>query len=294
MQSLIEFLGLGIVLPLFLAAVVTLVCGRLLPSICAARYAAALGCGLGIATGYFAVWAWSDAPPWDLVPSRHWQWLPLLCCLAMVLGPLGSADGVTRPERWFLNLLMAIIAAWMVVPTWTSLEPERARLVAAVAAEIFALAVLLRPLVSHLPPSRFVFLLAAVAASVALAVAAELSLRYGQAVGLSAAALGGAAAGLLILGQAATAQGVILLYSVAAAGTAFVGYVEPDPRLTWLLFFPFAPVALWLTVVGPIARWGKWARLAVQLGLVLLPIAITLAVVLMKTSGGESEYEGYY
>ena len=85
-----------------------------------------------------------------MTPSRHWHWLPYLALASTLIGPIGLAGGVTVVERWLLHLLLAVVSAWFLVPTWASLQPLRGAYVILLTAVVFLLSTLLDPLPARL------------------------------------------------------------------------------------------------------------------------------------------------
>jgi hypothetical protein len=108
-----EALGLGVLLPAVVAAVVLLPL-RLRPGL-GERTARLLG-GLAIALGFFAGYIGLGFAP--LKPEDAWNWLPWLGLGAALAGP------ITRP--WWLaavvRLAGAALVAWLLVPGWESAD----------------------------------------------------------------------------------------------------------------------------------------------------------------------------
>ena len=141
MNLAIEILGYGGIVPATISIAVLFFARRFKTSSVCNRYAAAVAFALAFFVGCALLPSWS--PFW---PQRHWQWLPYLAAIAMVVGPVGLASGVCPRERWLLHLLLAIIAAWLLVPAWASLQPHRVAYVATLPVGLFLLSVLLDPL----------------------------------------------------------------------------------------------------------------------------------------------------
>src|SRR5437762_9081112 len=132
MNTSIELFGYGIAVPAAVAIAVMRLALRLPAEDVARRYAAALAFCLAFFVAYALL------PPWAaMVPTRHWHWLPYLALAAMVIGPVGLAGGVRAFERWLLHLLLAVVAAWFLVPTWASLQPWRGASIFLLSAALF-------------------------------------------------------------------------------------------------------------------------------------------------------------
>lgn len=264
--------------PLAAAAAMTWLAGRLLPQKIDERYAAALGIAAAIALGYVLV------PDWpDLAPSRHWHWLPYLGLATALIGPATQASGVHPLERWLLWVLAAIVAAWLIVPMWSTLTPAREISIAILTAYLALLAIGLDSLPQNVATPRLLLSLAMTLVGLSLALAASVSLKYGLIAGLVAAALGGAWLATLLQTEkfARIARGAILSFAFVAGGVAYVGAIDHDsPRYTFLLV-PLAPLMLWCFASGPLSRVQNFRRAAAEIGLVLAMAAIVIAWLLL-------------
>ena len=125
MSLVVEVLGFGGIVPLLVATLVTLLWSRWIAADVGSRYCGAVGFAAAFLTGYGLLPACAS---WGA--SRHWQWLPYLVLAAMALGPLAIAPGIRLVEQWVLQFLLALVAAWLLVPTWPDLEPARPWLIA--------------------------------------------------------------------------------------------------------------------------------------------------------------------
>lgn len=284
MQLAIEILIYGGLVPAAISLATVLLGRVVLPEGAAGRYPAALGLGLGFFVGY-AVLPWTP-----LVPARHWQWLPYAGAVAMAMGPIGRAGGVSVVERLLLNALAAVVAAFLLVPTWPDLEPSRPVYVALLAAYLVALAALLEPLPVRLPGRLFLPLLAGAAACAAVMLAVFVSITFGQVAGVAAAALAGCSVAMRFGTAATLARSAMLWFAVIVGGCAFVGFIEPKPPLFGLLLAPAAPLALWSCAVGPLSRLRGWRAAAAQIGAVLVPLT---AAALVAWLGESAASQGY-
>lgn len=263
-----------------------LIARRVLPESAARRHAAALALGVAFFLGFpLLIWGSPGAPqlsgPWQST-WRYWHWLPYLGAVAMVLGPLALAEGVYAVERFVLHALLALVAAWLVVPTWSTLEPSRPVWVALLAGYLFLLGALLDPLPERLAGRLFLPLLAGAAACAALLVAASLSLTYGKLSAVAAAALVGSSVAARFDTGATLARGLVPAFGVIVGACAFVGCVYPTPPMLGLLVAPAAPLALWACTFGPLSRLRGARAAAAQVGVVLVPL---IAAVLLAWLG---------
>jgi hypothetical protein len=266
--------------------------GAVLPRELAPRYRLGVALAIGFIVGN---WLLPDSP--QFVPTRHWHWLPYLAAGAAAIGGLTLGGGVTWPERIVAYALLALVAAWLLVPTWEELQPPRPYLIGLLAAYFAVLAALLAMLPARLQGATVAAPLTASATGVALLVTAEVSMLYGQLVAVAVAALAGctvatlrtrsvsehtlapsASEGSPLPPLATSLRGLAPVYAVLVGGLAFVGAIEPTPPLWHIMLAPAAPLALWLFAAGPLGRLpGKWAT-AAQIAAVLVPLALALAL----------------
>src|SRR4051812_45341785 len=134
MSSALELLGF-LLLPTVATSLLTgWLLRRFAPASIAARYATAAPAAAAFAVGYVLL------PDWALLwPQRHWQWLPYLAIAAAVVGPIGQAPAFQAWERALLHVLFGVVAGWLLVPTWETLEPSRATWMVCVAGGISGL-----------------------------------------------------------------------------------------------------------------------------------------------------------
>jgi hypothetical protein len=284
MNFVIEVLVYGGIVPAAIAVAIVCLSRRFLPESVSNRYAAAIAFAVAFFVGYALLPSWAD-----LLPKRHWQWLPYLGAVAVVLGPVGLATGVRAPERWLLFLLLAIATAWALVPTWPGLKPPRSVYVPCLAGYLLLLTTLLEPLPARLIGKLFVALLTVVSGSVAIALAAFVSLKFGQVAGIAAAATAGCWVASLFHNHDSTTRGLVPAFTIVVGGLAFVGFIEPQQPLKAMLLVPAAPLALWASVWGPLARLRGIAAGAAQTAIVLVPLAIALIWLLFGEGAGQTD-----
>ena len=223
---------------------------------------------MGFVAGYALL------PPWaEWVPTRHWHWLPYLAIAAMVVGPIGFARGVWSVERWLLYLILAIAAAWLLVPNWSSLQSTRHLYVGFFSAYLFVLAACLPPLADRVSTKVLVVLLSMVTVVLAVMILATVSLRYGHLAGLLSSAMVGCCLYAFMCDKSVALHSLVPVSSILAGGLAFVGCIEPQPQLAGLLVLPAAPAALWVAVSLPLPKDGRVASI-VQVTAVVLVVCI--------------------
>jgi len=223
-----------------------------------------------------------------LMPEKHWQWLPYLGAAA-VLGGLTQATGVSWVERLLAYGMLALVAAWQLVPLWPELQPPRPYTIPLLAGYFFLLTALLAALPDRLLGALFVGLLIASAGAVALTIALGVSFQYAQVAAIAAAGLAGCfGASFFTPNRAVTIRGLIAVFVVLVGGVAFVGAIEPTTPMPIFLIPPAAPLMLLLFVVGPLARLQGIAAGMAQTIAVLVPLIIVLVIVALGR--GEDEW----
>ncbi|QDU31159.1 hypothetical protein ETAA8_63120 [Anatilimnocola aggregata] len=280
MLELLEFLLYSAVIPAITAVIVAITLRRLLPTTIGAGCSFAVGVAAGFFVGYALLPEWAP-----LVPERHWQWLPHLAFSAAFVG---CVIGAGRWPAWSSGLLycaLGLLTAWLIVPSWV--QPTRLGMIPLVTAYIAGISLFLVMLPARLRGRLFLFLLAACAASTALVVFIEVA-KYGQVAVIVAPAIVACWVALLLQARlwpqpeanateslAWATAALIPVYVLIAGGSAFVGAIEPTRPVYWLLAVPAAPLALWLFVVGPLARLtGIQAVLAQTFAVAVIPLVV--------------------
>jgi hypothetical protein len=273
MNAMSEVIVLGMLLPATVSFAVALAGHRTLPRTVARRWTLPAALSAGFATGYALLPEWAE-----MVPTRHWQWLPHLGIAAALAGAVGRARGIWVPERWIMHGLLAAVSALLLVPDWPELDPPRRWLVPVVAGGLLLLATALPPLADRMTSPWLLAQLSAVAVVVALATAVFVSLRYAQLAGLAAAGLIGCCAAAILCGQRSEPRSLIPVFAVLVGGSAFTGYIEPQPPLTGLLLLPAAPLAAWLAILLPVSRPPGAMTLLAQFAATAIALAVGIAL----------------
>ena len=68
---------------------------------------------------------------------------------------------------------------------------------------------------------------------------------------------------------------------------AFVGAIEPRPKIYAMFLAPAAPLALWLFAAGPRARLEGWKAIAAQTAAVVAVLGAALAFVVFGGGGAD-------
>ena len=187
-QLAIEVFGYGGFIPAAVSLAMVLAVRRILPNSASKRYAAALGLGTAFFVGYALLPEQMHA---SLRPQRYWHWLPYLGAVAMMAGPVGLAHGLLAMERWLMQLMLALLAACLLVPTWESLQPPRTVCIPLLTSYFFVLMTALAPLPARVSARLFQSLLAVVALCVAGMIWALVSETTGRVAAVVAAGMMG-------------------------------------------------------------------------------------------------------
>ena len=261
----------SILIPAVVALVIVLLAFRALPAALAERHGVAMALAGAFFVGYWLLPEWAP-----LQPVQYWHWLPYLGGGAWLAAGVSAGKERYWNERAAVFCLAAVICAVFIVPTWSDLEPSHTVYVWSLSLYLGLIALLLVHLPDAIPGTDLLLSLSASALATGLSVAVAVSITFGQLGIIAAAAMCGCTAGWLIakrvLGPSA-ARNVALPYAILIGGTAFIGHINPVPPMRGLLWAPAAPLLLWLTVFGPLARLGGWKASAVRLGLVMIALA---------------------
>jgi hypothetical protein len=281
-KTAIEFVVFGGLVPALAALMVFVAISWLWPAEAARRYSVGVAFAAAVLVGFVALPATKT-----LLPLKSWDWIAYLGLLAAFVTGLLRAEGVLRGERWLAVYLFAMLAGWLTVPHWPELWPAWPVQVALFALAIVVVSVLLEFLPAHLTgrPLPGWLMLAAVAVSVLLT--AEVSVTSGQLAAVPAGALAGCAMAALLKRNAASWRGLALPYATVVGGYAYVGAIYPTTPVWLLVAVPLAPLALWLSAIGPFAQVRGWKAGAIQAVCVIVPLALVAAVLLARGGGGE-------
>ena len=238
-----------------------------LPAEVGQRYAAPAAVAVAFAVGYVLLPDWAP-----LKPGEYWQWLPALALVAALVAAVAAAKGVTLTEHGLITALLAAVAAALLIPTWPDLQTAWLRYFALLACYLFALSVLVSPLMTRLSPRVNLAALALASGATAALTAYYVSLKFGHLAIIHTAALAGCAAALLIVRGVSLSAALAAVYGILAGGVAWVGAINPQPPLYGLLVVPAAPLALWLSLAGPLGRLKGWRAAATSTVLCLLAI----------------------
>ena len=248
------------------------------------RYATSLAQLAGFLIGYRLL----SLGPW--MATSHWHWLPVALIAAAVVGPVSCADGVGWMERLLLYLLVALVSAWFLVPTWDDLAPSRIVHFAVWAPCVAVTAALLELLAKRSKDRILLTVLWATIVTTAVLLALSGSLRFAQ-IALAGA---GSLFGIVITSwwrrEAANMTGAGLQFSMLIVGSLLIGRVNSfsEVPLASYLLVPLAPISLWLFASGPLSNIDGWKR---SLAALVVPVglfgsAIALAVMAQKGAAG--------
>jgi hypothetical protein len=252
-----EAIGLGVLLPAVVAAVVLLPL-RLRPGLgdAAKRLLGGLAIALGFLAGYIGL---GFAP---LKPVDSWNWLPWLGLVAAMLGT------IDRP--WWLaavaRLAAAVLAAWLLVPVWESNDVWRLDARLLLGLMTFLVWTTDRPV-----PGRanrlWLFLLTLAAAAGAAVLMLGGSAKLAQLAGALTATLAAAA---VVMPSGPTPPGIVPVVGVVLSGLMASGLFDTHsavPRASY--FLP----AFVLLLLDHAALLPAGARARFVLLVVLMPAA---------------------
>ncbi|MBA3312442.1 MAG: hypothetical protein M3552_03850 [Planctomycetota bacterium] len=270
MDLSIEYLGKAVAAPAAIALLLFVALRKTLPRDLALRYAGPVAFGAAMIAGCLLTGSVT------FVPDRHWHWLPYLAFGASLIGGIAACESLRWFERAVLWLLASLVAAWLVVPDWASLSPSRGIWIIALVAGLAVLTASGEFLSVKVPAPTFLWSLILAATCVAGLIVGFVSLTFGKIAIIPAAALGGCLLGAMI-DRTPTVRGLGLSYAVVIGGWAFVGTVEPQRPVLFLLIAALAPLALWCCVFGPVSRLRGWYALLAQTGVVAIVLTIAVA-----------------
>jgi hypothetical protein len=277
MRLEIELVCYGALAPAAVAAGALLLARKILPPDLDKRAAGPLALAGGFVAAYL-LFSWTPA-----APTEGWHWLPYLSLMAAVIGTVSRATGVTVAERFVLQLLLAGVAAWFLVPAWSDLQPVRHIYLAIVACSLLVLCLALEPAPARLRGASLPLALALVVFGGATVLVLSGSVKFAQLASVLAFALCGCAA---LSRPDASLSGAGPVVAVLLGGLMFTGYVQSfsNVPLASYLLVAAAPVAFWVEPAFFHAQIGP-KQLIIRLIAVAAPTA--LAVLLAVLAGAE-------
>jgi len=251
MNLSLELVGICLVVPATAAALVVWGALRFDSARLAERFALPCGAAAAFISAYVLLPEWAA-----LTPDRHWHWLPYLAAAAALVGPAGTASGSPAWLRWLVLLALATGTAFLVVPSWDTLRPARPASIAVLAAYLSVLMLALDRL-SRRISSAWLLAVFALTGCLLAGLLADNSVRFAQLAGIAAAAFAGCWFVIAIAKRNATVdiRGAVPIYGVLMGGMAYVGCIEPEEPLWWLLLIPTIPLT-----VGLAARFVRQYR----------------------------------
>lgn len=243
MNSLIEAMVIAGAVSIAVSAIVL----TFMPATESARYTGALGFAAGFLSGY------AYLEPSHLLPVSQWQWLPWLALISAVVGPISIASGVKSPERWALSAIVALAAAWFLVPTRATLEPARPTYILAAVAGLTLLWNLMDRPAQRQAGVPLALALAVTCVSGAALVAVAVSVRIGFLGVVGAAALAGGGLSAALKRDCTAARAMLGPASVVLVGVLLTAQLNRLPLSTIALILA-APLTLWLFEGGPLAK----------------------------------------
>ena len=276
-QFALEVFCLGGIIPAVLAALISLAMVRCLPTRYAKRYATPCGFAVAFFVGYVLL---PDELRASLRPNRYWHWLPYVALVGTIVGPVALSRGCQFMSRMAIYSVFALLAAWLLMPTWKDLDPVRAKYIVLLAVYFVLLIALLDPLPGRISPRLFNVLLWVAAVFSVGAVWAAISETYGRVGAVAASAWGGICVASWVMKSKTTSRATIPLYATSFGGLAFVGFIyPPDETIVMTMVVPAVPLALWVFVGGPLSKLAGRKETVAQSLAVLIPLGIAASLV---------------
>lgn len=275
----------GWMLPATLAGSILLSLRWFPPAGAIGRWASSLAFVGGFWLAYFSL----GLGPWR--PETHWHWLPWVMLIPLAIGPVSEAGDVSWPERVSLYFFAAVVASWLLVPSWPDLSPPRSTYLAMTTGAVLTTTVLVRQLQSFFPHALLCIVFAGTLLGTFVVLALSGSLRFAQMAGAGSGCLIGMAAVSPWSVQSRTLNGLSASLVMLLTGTLVVGQTNSFsnvPRASYCLLL-IAPLSLWLSVRGPLAQPRGKATYLLQM---MLPVLVVLAAVGLAAYaelGGASE-----
>lgn len=273
----------GILLPALLAGAVWGVAWRAwrrsAPPFLGGQWAGGIACAGALAFAYFMLLGRPAFPP--LLAE---DWLPYVACVAALIGVVENL--AIRPLFARAVLWLALIAAtvWVLLRNhpadWTSGQYQTwfACLVASgLVLQFVVELVAQRRAGASIPLSLWIWL-----ASVAGALAATNSVKYGQLAGVLAAAMGAALVVAWVKPSISFARSTLTVLIPVAGGLLLCGYLYSYLPPNSAMILAAAPLTLCLGEFGFVSKRKPWIGVLVRAALVAIPSVWVAAMLLIE------------
>lgn len=276
---LVQQLLWGVVLPALVAFAVLLAACKLWrrPRGDPGAWPGALALGAGYVTGHLALFGWPG-----LAPQESWEWLLHVGAAATAAGMLVASARIPRRVGWGIAALVAIAAAWLLVPQW---QESRLAWTVALALTAIALWIALQTLADRISTVSLSLIVWIAVSAAALVLERAATARFAQLAGALAASAGGcllvAALGSGRKAGPGLAGGAAMLL-VALMFTGHFNHFSDIPAICFFLIVA-APAMAWIGQLRPIRRRKTWQRLVFEAAAVLVPAGVALGLAFAAT-----------
>ncbi len=177
-----------------------------------------------------------------LWPSRHWHCLPLTVLLAVACEwLLPKIDG--RGGRLGLLVAFSLMTAWLLVPTWESLNPSYPVCVLMLAVYLcLALSLCLGFMMRIESPHTHLVIMLLMLVAVGVAVSAHVSVTYGQLAVIGAVALTTTFGSFRRGSHTDPQPSMMIAPLVVVIGVAWMGLIDPEPPWWSVALLPAGPL----------------------------------------------------
>lgn len=265
---------LGFGLPILVAGIVSLLV-RVLPWPEAYRRQAA---GFAVGVGFFLGVRLVELSDW--LPTQPWMWFPYIVLAAALCGPLSVAPGVSWFERIILYGVLATTAAWLLVPTWSTLEPPRWIWWVGTAGVMTLGGLSIEFIASRDRGARLPLMLFILFSVTSVLVMLSGSARFAQLmIAFSGGLLGCALTGWIKSGEGGF-SGAGLATSFALVGMLMTAKVNSFTKIPFASYASLAAVPLVLVLVAmpPMSTWKGWKGWLLSCLIVIIGSAISLGL----------------
>lgn len=234
--------------------------------------AVSIALALGYVAGHLAI-AWPAFPPLEVTDRLVW-----LAAVAVAGGLFASVTAPRAWPRWLPRLVLpALVIAAILGPIFhdTSQTWNGALWMLGLGVALVVSWVNLDALSSRLPTTALGLPLA----MIAFGAAAALTLSGSIVLGQLSAALAASVAAVTVLDRRATSlPDSAAVYSSILGALLLNGFVYSELPTAPSLLLSAAPLALWVTRIGPIQRRRTWLVTLVALAVALVPVVVAVAL----------------
>jgi len=252
------------------------------------KWVAPVALGVGLALSVFGTNGWPGFPPVDAI-----QWLGFLAIVWMIVGVIDSLRPWPTIARLAIAILVALVTVWLISanqrPNWSS--SESILWIGGFTLAIFGLTISTDRLLARTTPGISALQLALLAIATAMVIAMTGSQSLANRAGTLAVVL---IIAFVWSRRSQLGRGTAIVFVPLWAAILIAHWLyaasESSPLISFLLL-TITPPLCWFGQIPAIQRRSRWTKWAIQLSLVIVPLAVAVILVAIPFARAIREFE---